>query len=99
MQEWQSLLAQLYDYFEEHDNKTSLIQDIDRTILRGNITPIEFAVPFVERLLDRVDADGLLFFKRESPASYALRLATPSSDRQLPMRLAITDVPKLSDVL
>ncbi len=99
MQDWQSLLAQLYDHFEEHDKKTSLIQDIDRNILRGDATPLEFAVPFIDRLLDRVDADGFLFFKREGPSSYVLCLARPSSDGQLPMRLAATDVPKLSDVL
>jgi signal transduction histidine kinase len=99
MQEWQSLLAQLYDYFEEHDKKTSLIQDIDRTILRGDVTPLAFARPFADQLLDRVDADGLLFFQREGPASYVLRHATPRSDRQLAERLDTTDIPKLSEIL
>jgi signal transduction histidine kinase len=99
MQEWQSLLAQLYDYFEEHDQKTSLIQDIDRTILRGDQTPLGFTIPFVERLLKRVDADGLLFFQREGPDSYALRHVTPPSDRLLPERLAAADAPELSEVL
>lgn len=99
MQEWQSLLAQLYDYFEEHDKKTSLIQDIDRTILRGDVTPLAFARPFADQLLDRVDADGLLFFQREGADSHVLRHATPRSDRQLPERLDTTDIPKLSEIL
>jgi signal transduction histidine kinase len=99
MQEWQSLLAQLYDYFEEHDKKTSLIQDIDRAILHGDITPLAFARPFADQLLDCVDADGLLFFQREGPVSYILRHVTPPSARQLPERLDTTDIPKLSEIL
>src|ERR1043165_6085721 len=98
MQDWQSLLANLYDKFEEHDKKTSLIQDIDRKILSGGVTPLDFTIPFVDRLLHPVDADGYLFFQREGADSYALCRTSP--ERQLSaVRLDTTDIPELSTVL